>query len=89
MEDETSAEADEESRDPRRELRLELQKRRPAVHRIRKLCRDGLACVIPNDLRGDVWQLLLRVESKDRFLLDDSIRDTTQDLEKLTILFQC
>lgn len=77
---------EEEEDDPRASLRRELQKRRPAMFRVRKVCRTGLGREIPADLRGDVWQVLLGVESKDRFLVDDNIRDTAQDLENQRVI---
>ncbi len=72
--------------DPRRALRLELQQRRPSALRVQKICRNGLKGRLPPDLRADIWQLLLGVDSKDRFLLDDSIRDTTQDLDNQRVI---
>jgi len=77
---------DSNDQDPRAALRKELQKRRPSVYRVRKICREGLNTRIPNACRSDVWQLLLGTESKDRFLLDDSIRDTKQDLENQRVI---
>jgi len=72
--------------DARQELRSELQKRRPSVLKVRKLCRQGLDGCIPGPFRVDVWQILLGIESKHRFLLDDSIRDTKQDLENQRVI---
>jgi len=72
--------------DVRVQLRRELQEKRPSVRKVRQQCKEGLCGKIPDRFRADVWQLLLGTENKDRFLLDDSIRDTKQDLENQRVI---
>jgi len=72
--------------DARSLLRAELQQKRPSPHVIKKLLKQELNGKIPSSMRLDIWQVLLGVESKDRFLLDDSIRDTIEDMENQRVI---
>ena len=67
-------------------LRHLLQSEHPDKQAVRKACVEDLEGAIPESLRAEVWMVLLGVSTKDRFLLDDSIRDTKQDLHNQRVI---
>lgn len=67
-------------------LRHLLQSEHPDKEEVRRACLQELKGNIPVELRADVWMVLLGVSTKDRFLLDDSIRDTKQDLHNQRVI---
>jgi hypothetical protein len=66
----------------RKELRREPQ---PLVDQVRLICRENIGR-IPEELRSEVWQILLDVDIQNRFKVDDLIRETKQDLENQRVI---
>ena len=68
-------------------LRKELMRRRPDKALVRSLCVDRLGGQVPDELRPQIWQVLLCVEAgRDRFLLDESIQQTALDLDNQRVI---
>jgi hypothetical protein len=67
-------------------LRQELRREpHPLDDQVRLICREHLGHV-PEELRSEVWQILLQVNIQNRFKVDDLIRETKQDLENQRVI---